>query len=86
MRLVLIVDLFGVKDGIGDELIGIEIGGSEFNGGDLVVVISCVVEDAALEAIAGGIDGVFVFVIAKVAATVLLVDGVEDVEELADAG
>lgn len=82
----MIVDLFGVKDRIGDELIGIEIGGSEFNGGDLVVVISCVVEDAALEVIAGGIDSVFVFVIAKVAATVLLVDGVEDVEELADAG
>lgn len=82
----MIVDLFGIKDGVGDELVGVEIGAREFNSGDLVVVISRVVEDAALEVITGGIDGVFVFVIAKVAATVLLIDGVEDVEELADAG
>lgn len=82
----MVVDLFGVKDGVGDELVGVEIGAREFNGGDLVVVISRVVEDAALEAIAGGIDSVFIFIIAKVAATVLLVDGMEDVEELADTG
>lgn len=82
----MIADLFGVNDGVGDELVGVEIGAREFNSGDLVVVISRVVEDAALEVITGGIDGVFVFVIAKVAATVLLIDGVEDVEELADAG
>lgn len=82
----MIVDLFGVKDGVGDELVGVEIGAREFKSGDLVVVISRVVEDAALEAIAGGIDSVFVFVIAEVAATILLVNGVEDVEELTDTG
>lgn len=82
----MIVDLFGIKDGVGDELVGVEIGAREFNSGDLVVVISRVVEDAALEVITGGIDSVFVFVIAKVTATILLIDGVEDVEELADAG
>ena len=79
------VDLFGFDDGVDDELVGIEIFGVETEGGDLVVGVGRVVEDAVLEVIAGGIDGVFVFAIAEVAAAVLLVDGVEDVEELADA-
>ncbi len=34
----------------------------EVEGGDLVVGIGCVVEDALLEVVAGGIEGVFEFV------------------------
>lgn len=79
------VDLFGFEDGVDDELVGIEIFGVEIEGRDLVVGVGRVVENAVFEVIAGGVDGIFVFAIAEVAATVLLVDGVEDVEELADA-
>ena len=79
------VDLFGFEDGVDDELVGIEIFGVEIEGGDLVVGVGRVVENAVFEVIAGGVDGVFVFAVAEVAAAVLLVDGVEDVEELADA-
>ena len=79
------VDLFGFEDGVDDELVGIEVFGVEVEGGDLVVGVGRVVENAVFEVIAGGVDGVFVFAVAEVAAAVLLVDGVEDVEELADA-
>lgn len=79
------VDLFGFEDGVDDELVGIEIFGVETEGGDLVVGVGRVVENAVFEVITGGVDGVFVFAVAEVAAAVLLVDGVEDVEELADA-
>ncbi len=79
------VDLFGFEDGVDDELVGIEIFGVEAEGGDLVVGVGRVVEDAVFEVVARGVDGVFVFAVAEVAAAVLLVDGVEDVEELADA-
>lgn len=79
------VDLFGFEDGVDDELVGIEIFGVEIEGRDLVVGVGRVVENAVFEVIAGGVEGVFVFAVAEVAATVLLVDGVEDVEELADA-
>ncbi len=79
------VDLFGFEDGVDDELVGIEIFGVEVEGGDLVVGVGRVVENAVFEVVAGGVDGVFVFAVAEVAAAVLLVDGVEDVEELADA-
>lgn len=81
----MMVDLFGFEDGVDDELVGIEVFGVEVEGGDLVVGVGRVVENAVIEVITGGVDGVFVFAVAEVAATVLLVDGVEDVEELADA-
>lgn len=86
MRLVLVVDLFGFDDGVDDELVGIEVFGGEFEGSDLVVIVGGVVEDAFLEVVTVGVDGVFEFVVAEVAAAELLVDRVEDVEELADAG
>ena len=79
------VDLFGFEDGVDDELVGIEIFGVEIEGRDLVVGVGRVVENAVFEVVAGGVDGVFVFAVAEVATAVLLVDGVEDVEELADA-
>ncbi len=79
------VDLFGFEDGVDDELVGIEIFGVEIEGRDLVVGVGRVVENAVFEVIAGGVDGIFVFAVAEVATAVLLVDGVEDVEELADA-
>ena len=57
----------------------------EVDSGNLVIIISRIIEDALLEVITGAIKSVFVFVVAEVAAAVLLVDGVEDVEELANA-
>ena len=78
--------MFGFNDGMDDKLVGVEVFGSEFESGDLVVVIGSVVENTVFEVVAGGVDGVFELVVAEVAAAELLVDGVEDVEELADAG
>ncbi len=51
-----------------------------------MVVVGCVIENALFEIIARTIERMFVFVITEVAATVLLVDGVENVEELANTG
>lgn len=78
------VDLFGGDEGITDERSGIEVGFFEVDSGDLVVVVAGVVEETLFEIIAVGIDGDFVFIITEVGAAALLVDGVEDVEELAD--
>lgn len=58
----------------------------EVDGADLMVIIRRVIANALVEIIAGGIDGDFVFAVAEVTAAALLVDGMEDVEELADAG
>lgn len=79
------VDLFGGDEGITDERSGIEVGFFEVDSGDLVVVVAGVVEETLFGIIAVGIDGDFVFIITEVGAAALLVDGVEDVEELADA-
>lgn len=79
------VDLFGADEGITDERSGIEVGFFEVDSGDLVVVVAGVVEETSFEIVAVGIDGDFVFIITEVGAAALLVDGVEDVEELADA-
>lgn len=57
----------------------------EVDGGNLVIVISHIVENTLLKVIAGAIKSVFIFVVTEVAAAVLLVDGVEDMEELANA-
>lgn len=80
----MIVDLFGVDNWVDSELIGIEIGISEFEGRDLVIIVGCVVEDAVFEVVTGRVNGVFVFIVAEVTTAILLVDGMEDVEELAD--
>ncbi len=50
-----------------------------------MIVVGRVVENALLEIVAGTVKGMLVFVIAEIAAAVLLVDGVENMEELADA-
>lgn len=84
--LILVVDLFGFEDGKAGEGGGIEIGAVEFDGGNLVVVIGSVVKNGVLEVVAGTIDRIFEFVVAEIAATVGLFNGVEDVEELTDAG
>ena len=56
------------------------------NGVDLVVVIGRVVVDALRRVAAGGVDGNLILVLSDLAAAALLVDGTEDVEELAHAG
>ena len=84
--LVLEVDLLGFDDGEANEFGVVEIGFSKVDGGNLVVVIGGVVKSTLIQIVTVAINRVFVFVIAEVAATVLLVDGMKDVEELTDAG
>ncbi len=56
----------------------------EVDGGNLVIIISRIIENTLLKVITGAIKSVFIFVVTEVTAAVLLVDRVEDVEELAD--
>ncbi len=49
-----------------------------------MVIIAGVIESAGREVVAVGINGDLVLVVAEVGAATLLVDGMEDVEELAD--
>ncbi len=77
--------MFGFDDGEAGKDRIIEIGFLEGESGDLVVVVGRVVESAFVEIITRGVKGAFVFVVAEVTAAVLLIDGMENVEELADA-
>ena len=86
--LVLLGDLFGGDEGIAGEVGAVKVNAMEVNGGDLVVVVAGVVVNAGAEVAAGGIDGDFVFGIvggAEAAGAAGLINGVENVEELADA-
>ena len=88
LGLVLLGDLLGGDEGIAGEVGAVKVNAVEVNGGDLVVVVAGVVVNAGAEVAAGGIDGDFVFGIvggAEAAGAAGLVNGVEDVEELADA-
>ena len=57
----------------------------EVDSGNLVIIISRIIENTLFEVIAGAIKSVLVLVVTEVAAAVLLVDGMEDMEELANA-
>ena len=83
--LILVINLFDFDDLILVEFSGVEVDVMKVDGGNLVVVISCIIENTLLKVVAGTIKSVFVFVVTEVAAAVLLVDRVEDVEELANA-
>ena len=81
-------DLFGGDEGIAGEVGAVKVNAVEVNGGDLVIVVAGVVVDAGAKVAAGGIDGDFVFGMvggAEAAGAAGLVNGVENVEELADA-
>ena len=85
--LVLLGDLFGGDEGVAGEVGAVKVNAVEVNGGDLVIVVAGVVVDTGAEIAAGGIDGDFVFRIvggAEAAGAAGLVNGVENVEELAD--
>lgn len=86
MELVEIVDLLRVDDGLMGEDGGFEIGFRQINGGNLVIMVGCVIKDAFVKVVAGGVERVFVLVVAEIAATILLFDRVKDMEELVDAG
>ena len=73
----------GGEDGEGR---AVEVGFFQVDGGDLVVVVASIIANALFEVVTTGIDGDFVTTVAEVADAALLVDGVEDVEELAHAG
>ena len=86
--LVLLGDLFGSDEGIAGEVGAVKVNAVEVNGGDLVIVVAGVVVNTGAEVATGGIDGDFVFGIvggAEAAGAAGLVNGVENVEELADA-
>ena len=88
LGLVLLGDLFGSDEGIAGEIGAVKVNAVEVNGGDLVIVVAGVVVDASAEVATGGIDSDFVFGMvggAEAAGAAGLVNGVEDVEELADA-
>ena len=51
-----------------------------------MVVVGSIITQAFFKVVARRINGDFVFVITKVAAAALLVDGMQNMEELADAG
>ena len=82
--LVLVVDLFGSNDGEADEVGVVEVGLVHVDGGNLVIVVGSVVADALFEVVAGRVDSDFVLIVTEVATATLLVDGMENVEELAD--
>ena len=84
-KLVLVIDLLGGDKRSMEELGSVEVGFGEAVRSDLVVVVTSVIERASVEVVTVGKDGDFVFVVAEVGAAALLVDGVENVEELADA-
>ncbi len=52
---------------------------------NLVIVVGSIIADTGIEIVARGINRDFVFVVAEFAEATGLVDGMEDVEELADA-
>lgn len=65
---------------------GIEVGIVELSSGDLVIIVSSVVEDALFKVITRSVKCMFISVVAEVTTAVLLVDRTKDMEELADAG
>ncbi len=50
-----------------------------------MIIVASIIENALLKIIAVGENGDFVFVVAEIVATALLIDGMQNVEELADA-
>lgn len=80
----MIINLFSGNERIMDKFAGVEIDFLHVNAGDLVVIITGVVESAFGKIVTVGIDGDFVFVVAEVGTTALLVDGMENMDELAD--
>lgn len=49
-----------------------------------MIIVGSIIESTGLEVVTVGENGDFVFVVAEIGAAALLVDGVEDMEELAD--
>lgn len=85
--LVLIIDLLGIDHREAGKFGGFEIGFVYVDSGDLVIVVASVIGNALIEIVTGAIDGDFElggFKFGLVGATGLI-DGVEDVEILADA-
>lgn len=80
------MDLLALDERVGDELIGIQIFLIHIDGGNLGILVSGVIVNAAVHVAAGGVDGVLVLVPAQVDAAFLLVNRSQDMEELADAG
>lgn len=82
----MVEDLFVSDDREAHEIEAVEVSFGEGDGGKLVIAVSVVVENSLLEVVTRGVDGVFVFVMAESAATILLLDGMENMEELVGAG
>lgn len=87
-RLVLIIDLFGIDHWEAGEFGGFEIGFVHVNCGDLVIVVASVIGDALIEIVARTINSDFELgglEFGLVGAT-RLINGVKNMEVLADAG
>ena len=84
--LILIIDLLGVDHRETGELDSFEIGFVHIDSGNLVIIIASVIGDALIEIVTRTIDGDFElsrFELGLIGATGL-VDGVENMEVLAD--
>ena len=72
----MIIDLFSVDKRISSECIAIEVSIVEFDGADLVIVVTSVIANSFLKIIAGRINCKFETVVVKIAEATLLIDGV----------
>lgn len=77
--------MFGLDNGVAEEVGSIEVDVMEIDGGNLMIVVSCVVENTLFEVVTRTVKRMLIFVVTEIAAAVLLVDGMKNVEELADA-
>ena len=86
MRLVLIIDLFGVDHREAGELGSLKIGFVHINSGNLVIVIASIIGDALIKIVSRAINGDFELGGFKfgLIRTTGLINGVENVEVLAD--
>ena len=74
--LVLVINLFGEGGWEADEFSAVEVGFVHVYCGDLVIVVGSVVTDTLVEIVTSRVDSIFILIISKVAAAVLLVDRV----------
>lgn len=82
----MVEDLFVSDDREAHEIEAVEVSFGEGDGGKLMIAVSVVVENSLFKVITRGVDSVFVFVVTESAATVLLLDGMENMEKLVGAG
>lgn len=81
----MVINLLDLNNRIFGEVGGVKVDVMEIDGGNLMIVVSCVVENTLFEVVTRTVKRMLIFVVTEIAAAVLLVDGMKNVEELADA-